>query len=382
MKGESQLASAPSLRRKIGFSRIAKSRRSLRSLVYILLFFIVAQVAAAMAVNLGTVYHYRINYNMFLDNPRTLTVVLDEMEKKIKQDKLSNYIILIGNSVSWGTNESSEHSLGRYLDDEAKQAGPSGAEAVFNLSLPSIKPGDAYTLLLMLEERGIKTDNVILGLTYSAFAEEPKGAKAVFWLGDDLRRVDPEAFAHVLPQLKTGRYKYKEGWKHTEEELLRHTLYQLPSVKYIDPIKFKWKQDRKGTDLLGDPRPWSQKGHLLDKLNDPQYLRFFNPDPFIMTMDNWGVYFMNRIAEHQEGKRTLVFVTGGNEELSKKEVNNPSYVANLSLIDQYLAGTSLEYVMLEKQIKAEWFTDHIHLTKEGNQLLARLIWDSWMREGA
>ncbi|OUS74893.1 hypothetical protein B1748_20150 [Paenibacillus sp. MY03] len=363
-------------------SQIRRKRYGLLGLAFALAFFVAAQFVVTAYVKLDTVYKHRMNYNMFLEDRGMIEVVIEEMAKTIKRDGLTDYAILIGNSVAWGTNESSEHSLGRYLSDLATSAeGEDRLQAVFNLSAPSIMAGDAYTLLLMMEDHGIKTDNVMIGLSYSAFVEPKPGPRQVFWLGDYLRTQDPKAFADVLPHLQANGFEYKEGWKHAEEQALETLLHRIPVVKYKEVIPAYWEQRKAGTDLLGDPRAWNEKQFSETWLADPSYLSFFDPQPFDMSESNWGVYFMNKIAELQQGKRLLTFVSGGNGELSKKEVTNPGYVANTEAIETYLQGLGSPYLIMQDKIDPNLFTDHVHLTKEGNELLARFVWDTWTGKG-
>ncbi len=370
--------------RRYTYTKMKKKRRSLYAIAFALLFFIAFQVAVNFYVNLDTVYKHRLNYNLFLKDQEMIEVVVEEMAATIKKKKLNDYIILIGNSVAWGTNESSEHSMGRYLTDISTSSDQEPVQAVFNLSAPSIMAGDAYTLLLMLEEHGIKTDKVMIGLSYSAFSKPNPGPRQVFWLGHQLRKLDPKSFADVLPHLEQNGFKYKTGWKNVEDNIIHATLDQIPMVKYKEVIPASWELKKAGTDLLGDPRAWHEKGFAESFLTDPSYLGFFNPEPFIMDESNWGVYFINRIVEHQEGKRTLFFVSGGNSELSKKEVTNPGYIANLEKASQFLAskGKGTQYLILQDRIDPNLFTDHVHLTKEGNEQLARFVWESWTGKGA
>ncbi|MDQ6419748.1 hypothetical protein RB620_09930 [Paenibacillus sp. LHD-117] len=371
--------------RRTTINKIRKKRYGLLGLAFALFFFVTAQFAVSYYVKLDTVYNHRINYNMFLEDRGMIEVVIEEMAKTIKRDNLTNYAIMIGNSVAWGTNESSEHSLGRYLNDQAISAeGEDKLQAVFNLSAPSIMAGDAYTLLLMMEDHGIKTDNVMIGLSYSAFVKPDPitGPRQVFWLGDYLRTQDPEAFKDVLPHLQGIGFEYEEGWKYAEEKALDKLFHNIPVVMYKEVIPAYWEQKKAGTDLLGDPRTWNEKQFSEKWLTDPSYLSFFDPTPFVMDESNWGVYFMNKISEHQQGKRLLVFVSGGNGELSKKEVTDPGYVDNTEKIETYLQGLGSPYLIMQDKIDPNLFTDHVHLTKEGNELLARFVWDTWTGKGA
>jgi hypothetical protein len=369
-------------KRRMKLSRIRRIRYGILGLAFALVLFVAAQFIVTYYVNLDTVYKHRINYNMFLEDQSMIEVVIEEMAATIEKEGLTDYAILIGNSVAWGTNESSEHSLGRYLSDQATSAeGEDKLQAVFNLSAPSIMAGDAYTLLLMMEDRGIKTDNVMIGLSYSAFVEPNPGPRQVFWLGDYLRKQDPEAFEDVLPHLQANYFEYEKGWKYAEEKALEALIHRIPVVKYKEVIPAYWEQKKAGTDLLGDPRAWNEKQFSEKWLTDPSYLSFFDPAPFDMSENNWGVYFMNKIAELQQGKRLLVFVSGGNGELSKKEVTNPGYAANTAAIEKYLQELGSPYLIMQDRIDPNLFTDHVHLTKEGNKLLARFVWDTWTGKG-
>ncbi|MEK4239947.1 hypothetical protein [Paenibacillus sp. FSL H7-0714] len=114
---------------------------------------------------------------------------------------------------------------------------------------------DAYTLLLMMEDHGIKTDNVLIGLSYSAFVE-PR-PRQVFCLGDYLREQDPKAFNDMLPHLKQNQFEYITGFKFAEEKTLDKLIYSIPVMKYKEVIPAYWEQKKAGTDLLGDPRAWN-----------------------------------------------------------------------------------------------------------------------------
>ncbi|QAY65393.1 hypothetical protein [Paenibacillus protaetiae] len=363
------------------FSKVKRSRKSLKSLCAAAILFLLLQLVPGWIIHPSTVYHYRINYQLFLNDPDSINVVLDNMKKRIKQDKLDRYILLIGNSVAWGTNETSDHSLGRYLNDEFAHDG----EVVFNLSLPSIQPGDAYTLLLMMRNKGIRTDNVMLGVTYSAFTKSVYGSKPVFWLMDDLRRVDKQAYRDLLPQMRTSGYNGSAGimplnkWL---DERVSDGVHAIPIVKDKEILKAEWARHKDKSDLLGDPRPWYEKGNVEQKRENPQYKSFFNPEPFDLSVHNWAVYFMERIYKLQEGKRTLVFVAGGNGEMSKPEVTNPGYVANLQALDRYFAAKPGLYFDLQDRIAPGQFTDHVHLTNDGNRQLAHLLYASWTGKGA
>lgn len=73
----------------------------------------------------------------------------------------------------------------------------------------------------------------------------------------------------------------------------------------------------------------------------------------------------------------LVFVAGGNSELSKKEVSTTGYQQNLLAINKYLQDNNVDFINLQDKIPSDYFTDHVHLTKDGNKLLADIVWGLW-----
>lgn len=360
--------------------RFFRKYKAYTTLAFALLFFVAIQYTISQYVTLDTVYHYRINYKIFQEDPRTLEVAVDQIARTIREKKLEDYIIMIGNSVAWGTNAASDNSLNKYLND-LSTADPEHKQVVFNLSLPSMQAGDAYTLLLMLDKKNIKRDNVIIGLIYTAFIDRTNGPRAVFWTGDQLRELDKDTYNRVKEQLIRGYYKPKSGWDYIEYAYMERALNVLPLYRYKTIIECSREEAKKASDLLGDARPWNEKKISEEKIKSRDYLNFFNPTPFVMDNSNWGIYFMNKIIELQQDKRLLVFMAGGNSELSSKEISQPGYQENLLTINQYFEEARVDFINLQDVIPAKYFTDHVHLTKDGNQQLAEILWQMWQERG-
>jgi lysophospholipase L1-like esterase len=89
------------------------------------------------------------------------------------------------------------------------------------------------------------------------------------------------------------------------------------------------------------------------------------------------IYFLNKIAAHQKGKQTLVFMAPVNPELLV-QVKEPAYQENLHRAAQYFSAQELQYVDFHGQIDQRFFTDHVHLTGEGYQLLARKLTENFV----
>ncbi|WP_442602869.1 hypothetical protein [Paenibacillus sp. KN14-4R] len=371
---------------RIKLSKARTARKSLISGVYIVVFFLLVQWGISSWYSLDRLYHYRMDYNMFKDNPRNVDVVLDAMAAKIKKNKLTDYIIILGDSVTFSTPVRSGDSLSYFLEQEIKQSYPGAAAppAVFNLSIPAMQSGDLYTLLLKLDERNISTDKVIMDVRYSSFVARTPDPPIVFWLKNDLKNANPATFGDIESQLKQNGYKAGTAWDRFTDFLARSVWSHIPMYAYRDFIHrdllASYNKIVKGIepdDVLGDTRPWYEKEGLAEMLKKPEYMSGFIDKPFDMTEKNLNVYMMNRIFEHQKGKHTLVFMSGTNEELSKEFIQTPGYRDNLKRLDAYFADKPVDYVNLQGAISTKLFSDHTHYIKEGYQMLAHLLWSNW-----
>ncbi|MCR8643222.1 hypothetical protein NV379_11175 [Paenibacillus sp. N1-5-1-14] len=371
---------------RMKLSKVRTARKSLISGIYIVVFFLLVQWGISSWYSLDRLYHYRMDYNLFKDNPRNVDVVIDAMAADIKKNNLKDYIIILGDSVTFSTPVRSGDSLSYFIEQEIKQSHPdeSSRPAVFNLSIPAMQSGDIYTLLLKLDERNISTDNVIMDVRYSSFVARTPDPPVVFWLKNDLKYADQTSFQHVLPQLKLNGYKEGSTWTRFTDYLSRNVWNHVPMYAYRDfihhDLKVAYNRITKGIepdDVLGDTRPWYEKEGLAELLKKPEYMSGFIDKPFDMTENNPNVYMMNRIFEHQKGKKTLIFMSGINDDLSKAYITTPGYIDNLKKLDAFFASQPVNYVNMQGVISSKLFSDHTHYTKEGYQQLAGHLWSSW-----
>ncbi|GIP34811.1 hypothetical protein J2TS4_40210 [Paenibacillus sp. J2TS4] len=56
----------------------------------------------------------------------------------------------------------------------------------------------------------------------------------MFWLMDDLKKVDPDAYEKVLGHMKQNGYKEKTGW----ESIKNFVLTQVPMYKLKGRLRF------------------------------------------------------------------------------------------------------------------------------------------------
>lgn len=308
-----------------------------------------------------------------------MNVVLDEMSSKIKKEGLERYIIILGDSVTWGTPESSDNSLVKYMNESSIKYTDKRLP-IFNLSAPSMQAGDFYTLLLELDKRNISTENVIINMRYASFIDRNPGPRVVFWLYDNLKELDPITFNKVSKHLQQNGIENNTDW--LEQFMTNKVLYKLPLYKYRDfiPSIINKKLGTPQDDAIGDTRPWYEKQDILAEYTKSyEYLSSFNDSAFDMSENNWNIYFLNKIIQHQQESKTLIFLSGANPELSKDLIEKEGYQQNLKRIDNYFADKPVNYANLQGIIGADYYTDHTHFTKEGNEQLAQLLWELWYR---
>ncbi|MHB0884759.1 MAG: hypothetical protein ACYC41_02585 [Bacillota bacterium] len=354
----------------------------MRALAYTLIYLLVIQLVLGLVVPVGLVYHYRLDFNVVKNSPAAdYDVVLDQVGREIKREKLTDYLVILGDSVGYSGPGGSEQSLGYYLEDISKAQGR--PMRVFNLSMPAMQAGDIYTADLKLREHGISDRHVAVNFIYGGFVARNPDPPAATWFQDDLRRLDPEAYAYAVPSLKAnGRIK-PSGYA----DWFRRVIYpRVPILRYRDFLRAAIDRHIPGSgpDEVADTRPWSDKPGLPQLLQAHEYQRLFDDTPFVMDESNPQVYFFDRlIARAQaDGSDLTFFQTPANPELMKANVAKPGYAANLRRITEYFAAKPTRFIDLEGQISPRLFADHLHLVPEGYRQMAGLLWQDWLRDSA
>lgn len=326
-----------------------------------------------------TFFHQRMDYSTVEKNHAAIDLYLESIKHEIESQNLQNYIILLGDSVGYSGPGPSSQSISANL--QRMDALKKGEEPlrVFNLAFPAMQAGDIYTMLLKLDRFGISTNRVIINVLYAGFVAREPGPPAVFWLQQDLQRLDPHAYRQIRDHLQVNGYEGKWSfYRFLHDEVWK----RVALLKYKDLLIRELQQKRLETpaeDSIGDARPWYEKPELPDLLGQQQYQRDFNHHPFDMKASNPQILFLDLIIQHQKGKQTMIFLAGTNTELMQARVMHPGYQHNLDQIDRYFAGRTVTYVNLQDQIDPHLYTDHVHLTGEGYREVARLLWKHWSR---
>ncbi|WP_213583995.1 hypothetical protein [Paenibacillus sp. J2TS4] len=359
----------------------------MKALKYVIVYFIILQFVVPLLVPSHEVYHNRIDYELTKSNLHDIDAVLDQIKRQISRNKSDNYIILLGDSVIYGSPGNSDQPVNVYMEQLARQTYGNEAPAIYNLSMPAMQLGDIYTMLLKLDEHKISTDRVIFNIRYASFVERTPWPPAVFWLKDELRKLDPETFAHIRPQLEATGYTGPEGLYERYKHLLHEDL--LPKVSMfrykdfiIKSVKHAYSKARGipiPDDALGDPRPWFEKEGLEQYLKSDEIANSYSDMSFDLSEESPDVFFLNQIANHQQGTDTMIVLTGVNQQLMKDYVQKEGYKQNMSRIDRMMESFPFPYINLEGKIDDALFTDHTHFTAEGHEALGSLLWNAYIK---
>ena len=343
--------------------------------LYVVALLALCQFAISAVVPVSLVYNYRMDYIVVKDNLANVGATLDLLARDIKEKGLTDYLLLLGDSVAYSGPGGPSQSLSRFMNDVASSE---ALPPVYNLAIPAAQMGDFYTMLLMLDERGISTDHVALNLIYAGFVARDPDPPIVYWLERELQRLDPAAYLEVAGDL--ARSQENKDRPTRFESFLEYEVYsRIPVLKYRDFARAVIER-RLGAQNqeTGDPRAWFEKPYLKDALTGPVYERLFDPTPLRLDSSNLNVTFLSRIMDHQNDKDLLLYMSPLNKTLMSEETSAPGFIRSMASLNEFLDDMACErgftYVDLSDAVPHELFSDHMHLIPEGYNLLSTVLW--------
>jgi hypothetical protein len=367
-----------------------------KAMRYAIILMILVQLFLPWVIPINQIYHNRIDYNITLDNSEKFEPALEQIKLEIIRKHLKDYIIIIGDSVLYGSPGNSDQAINAFMEASAQKSTNLSQLRIFNLSYPSMMAGDIYTMLLKLDKLGISTDRIMINFRYASFVarDSKPPIRAVFWLIRDLKSLDYTAYQHILPQMKDSLYKEPSFFYGQFKDVLYHDI--LPAIKlysYKDytvnilqraKLKLLGRKLPDDTIKYGDPRPWNVKDSFKgDKLSaflaSDVIKQSYSDVPFNLTESSPDIYFIERILQHQKGKETFIVMNGANQTLLKQYVEKPGYQANLQAVDSYFQHKEVMYVNLEGKLKDSLFTDHTHFIADGYKEMADLLWQYYAK---
>ncbi|WDV46777.1 hypothetical protein PV797_03550 [Clostridiaceae bacterium M8S5] len=337
-----------------------------KSLLFILLLFIVFQIAYPHLFDLSDVYSQRVNYDIFKDNVSCIETVLDKISEDINTNNYNNYIIILGDSVAYSSPGNDTESIGYYMNEIIKNN--NDYDKVYNLAIPSMQMGDIYVLLNMIHSHDISTNNLIVNVIYPGFINCVPYNTPVFWMKDYLREIDKHTYDKV----------YSEFYPNIDESAKDYTLSSITHylktnvtiLKYKDYFKHKI-ESAFISKIPKASQAWTEKPFLYDLIKTNDYEYIYTDKLFAFNESTPQIYFLEKIIDMQKGKNTLFFLASMNEKLLGDSVHAKGYVTNMNNIDAYFnEKADIKYINYNKKIDFNLFSDHIHLLPEGYKFLA------------
>lgn len=352
----------------------------MRGLSYAIIFFLAIQVALPWVLPEELIYNGRINYEVAKNKVSEIDVVLDVVSQQIAREQLKDYVIVLGDSVAYSGPGGPRQTISYYMEEISRAEGQ--PLRVFNLAMPAMQMGDIYTLLLKLQQHGIATDNLVINLIYQGFAARQPDPPIVFWLDQEFKELDPVTFAVVRNHLainQRGQSK-EQSLSQTIKEFYEAKVYPLiPLLKYKDYLAQGALSEAKASlkqvaSDAPDTRPWYEKPGLAELLAKPEYQKGLSEQPFVMDTTNPQILFLNKVMEQVAGKNVVFFLAPINQKLMQKNVDKAGYQDNLQRVDAYFKDKPVKFLNLENDMDQAYFTDHVHLTPEGYQRLAQVLY--------
>jgi len=339
---------------------------------YVLAYLLILQFTIGLVVPSSWVYWYRVPYETFKDDPHVLDVALDRIADETRREQITDYVFLLGDSVMYSGPGGPEQSIGYYLEQLSAERGrPLRA---YNLAQPAMQAGDIYIVLQKIRKRGLSTDHVVIDLMYGGFVARTPNPPIVYWLGDDLREVDPEAWAEYGEALlQIAEARMARTWKERLDLFLRR---HVSLWTYRATLRKQLLRRIQQSEEVYNTQPWYEKPYLPDLMKDAQYQKLFDPEPFDMTEANPQIGFLERILAATADHPPLIFLTPANQVLMEANTSDPGYQANLRALDAWFADKPAYYYNWESALPDRLFADHVHLTPEGYEVLAGMILDA------
>jgi len=339
---------------------------------YVIAYLVIIQLFLDLVVPASWVYHYRVPYEIFKDDPHVIDLALDRIAREIHRKQITDYVFLLGDSVMYSGPGGPDQSIGYYMEKISAARGR--PLRVFNLAQPAMQAGDIYIVLHKLKERGLATDRVVINLLYGGFVARRPNPPIVYWLGDDLRRVDPEAWRrHREALLQVPEVRMAHTWRQRLDLFLRRHVSLMAYRATLRDRLFQWLQR---SEEVYNTQPWHEKPWLPALMQEDQYQQYFRPHSFDMTASNPQIDFLQRILALTADRPPLIFLTPSNQVLMEANVAHPGYQANLRAVDAWFANKPAYYYNWESALPDGLFADHVHLTPEGYEVLAGMILDA------
>jgi hypothetical protein len=343
-------------------------------IIFFALFFAISQLFFYFLFPRSYIYNNRLNYDVFKDNVYSIDATVKAIKSTIKKDKLKNYIIMVGDSVGYGTPCPPENTMSAYMNEIAKKE--NSDIRVFNIGVPSTMFGDFYTIIKLLNSYDISTHNLIINFSYW----EINAKTPTYWFRHYLKELDNESYTKMV---ELGHIKELSTLQNIKSEIYHFANKNVDIIGYSSFITNKIKCDTNA--ILGQPttelKVWSEKSQRLTKtLNLPENRWYYSDKTFNLSESSPQIYFLNKITELQKGKNTLFFLNAMNDEILAGATEKEGFKNNLAAIGKCFSDRGLNFIDYNKKVDYKYFSDFVHLLPDGYKFMAQDLWHRIQKE--
>lgn len=388
--------------RKTGSDRTVSTSK-IRIAALVCIFFILANIIIAFGAGWYYRYHNkRVQFGYRLPNKfvlirKELPSVINYIENN--RGRYDVNVIMLGDSVSYGAGSGvkADENAGKYLEDQLKEALPGRKVRVWNLAMPGSKPGDTYYLYKRSLE--LNPDLIIISFNYIFYTPSNiKSSLAYNWIVPD---IDPEGrySSQVKDFLCPGAenaikllairhipiYRYRDlinGLVFKDQPAKSLQFAASLAVAGIERVMTKGGNNGKTVDAKNPDTNTGNQWFNQDWSGRMQGMAWmYNITP-IDTEKNVAYLFTREILDDIEAKGVpaVIFMAGQNHKLLAPLIDNEKYEANRQKLNLIFEGRDFSYIDFDNKIDDFYFVDNVHLTAEGNKLLALRLKDLALKE--
>ncbi|MDI6711205.1 MAG: GDSL family lipase [Bacillota bacterium] len=290
-------------------------------------------------------------------------------------------VVMLGDSIVWGAGLGvrGDQTISAYLEDELARRLPGRKVRVWNLGIPGSEPGDMYFALRRVER--LQPDAVVADFNIIFYNPKSIADPVAFdWLYLDYG-ITPESIPEVRAVWdrplgdRVADFLAMRWRLYREREWINALLFkEYPRQRFANGVKALVNRALNGAPASAPaPAPGGKRWYEQDwKAQLARVAFMYDPAP-LDPAHNAACGFTAAALRHlkERGMPALVFKPDHNEAMLGKLASAPGFRANVAALDGLLRESGVPYLDMEGRVPSDFFADHVHLTAEGNRVVAR-----------
>ena len=278
-------------------------------------------------------------------------------------------VVVVGDSFLYGSGVYPAQTAAHLLEKELQKQDPD--IKVWNLAMPASHAADVYGILKKVIP--MKPDLLIVNTNYFFFTiQEERNHITNKWLIPEFQ--EEQDYLTLVDKLHLNPI---------EIAIQNKVKTVLPIYYYKDEINMTFMGYKMGQEFISRN---IEKGYKWLKgtgipvipgspTDGSSYKVFY--EPHLFTEDQINAVFSQKIAQLLNQSNIPIYLLSSpqNEEVLGDLVQNEIFDQDMQFIDRIFEGHSFVYENLHGKIESKYQMDNIHLTVEGNQILADILYE-------